>query len=105
MAKLPRGINGKRLALALQRLGYARARRSGDHLRLTTHENGEHHVTVPDHRPLKSGTLHGILRDVARHHGLRRDELLRRLFDKSIARAAAEAVDKAAQSTYRSADE
>jgi predicted RNA binding protein YcfA (HicA-like mRNA interferase family) len=80
MAKLPRDIDGKELARALQRLGYAHARQSGDHLRLTTHQNGEHHLTVPDHRPLKSGTLHGILRDVARHHGLKRDEVLRRLF-------------------------
>jgi predicted RNA binding protein YcfA (HicA-like mRNA interferase family) len=80
MSKLPREIDGKELARALQRLGYARVRQSADHLRLRTQENGEHHVTVPDHRPLKTGTLHGILRDVARHHGLTRDELLRRLF-------------------------
>ena len=53
MNKLPRDLNGKELARALQRLGYGRARQSADHLRLTTQANGEHHVTIPDHRPLR----------------------------------------------------
>ena len=80
MAKLPRYLDGKELARALQRLGYARVRQSTDHMRLRTQENGEHPITIPDHRPLKAGTLHRILRDVARHHGLTRDELLGRVF-------------------------
>jgi hypothetical protein len=36
-------------------------------------------VTIPDHRPLKMGTLHGILKDVATHHGLIVEELVRQL--------------------------
>jgi hypothetical protein len=42
--------------------------------------NGTHHVTIPDHRPLKVGTLSAILRDVAAHHHLERDELIRQPF-------------------------
>jgi len=35
---------------------------------------------VPDHDPIKVGTLADILKDVAEHSGLDRDELLERLF-------------------------
>jgi DNA-directed RNA polymerase subunit H (RpoH/RPB5) len=45
-----------------------------------TDNSGEHHVTVPNHRFLKTGTLNAILRDLGRHHGLTREELLHRLF-------------------------
>ena len=49
-------------------------------MRLTTHENGEHHVTIPRHDPLRVGTLSAILGDVAQHFGITREELARRLF-------------------------
>ena len=61
-------------------LGYSVTRQSGSHIRLTTEVNGTHHITVPDYRPLKVGTLSSILRDVAQHHGLERDQLIERLF-------------------------
>ena len=80
MTRLPRNLDGKRLARALKKLGYEPSRQTGDHMRLTTNERGQHHLTIPDHRPLKSGTLNAILREVERHHGLGRAELLRRLF-------------------------
>lgn len=59
---------------------YPVTRQSGSHIRLTTEVNGTHHLTVPDHRPLKVGTLSSILRDVAQHHGMERDQLIERLF-------------------------
>jgi len=77
---LPRDISGDDLVRALSRLGYQVTRRRGSHIRLTTDRNGEHHVTIPDHDPLRIGTLSGILRDVAAHHGLARDELVHMLF-------------------------
>jgi predicted RNA binding protein YcfA (HicA-like mRNA interferase family) len=78
---LPRNLSGDELSKALARLGYRVARQTGSHMRLTTHHNGEHHVTVPKHFPLKVGTLNGILREVGRQFGLDREELLRQLFD------------------------
>lgn len=78
---LPRDLSGADLVRALSRLGYQVTRRKGSHIRLTTNLNGEHHVTIPDHDPLRIGTLSGILRDVAAHHGLSRDELVALLFD------------------------
>lgn len=78
--RLPRDVPGLDLAKALARLGYQVTRQTGSHLRLTTQQAGEHHVTIPAHDPLKPGTLNAILREVAEHHALEREALLRELF-------------------------
>ena len=78
--KLPRDISGERLAKALKSLGYSITRQTGSHLRLTTNQHGEHHVTIPRHDPIKIGTLAGILQDVGNHFGLSREDLLTKLF-------------------------
>jgi predicted RNA binding protein YcfA (HicA-like mRNA interferase family) len=77
--RLPRDLGGDDLAKALRRLGYAVTRQSGSHLRLSTRQGGEHHVTVPRHDPLRIGTLAAILAEIGAHHGLGREELLRKL--------------------------
>jgi predicted RNA binding protein YcfA (HicA-like mRNA interferase family) len=79
--KLPRNLNGDTLARALQKFDYQITRQTGSHLRLTTQRNGEHHVTIPNHSPLKPGTLNGILKSIANHFQLSREELLQKLFD------------------------
>lgn len=78
--KLPRDVSGKDLVNALGKLGYTVTRQKSSHIRLTTQRNGQHHVTVPDHDPVKVGTLADILRDVCVHFGLNREELLHELF-------------------------
>lgn len=80
--RLPRDLSGDDLAKALGRLGYTVSRQSGSHMRLSTLEHGEHHITIPRHDPLKLGTLSAVLRDVGEHFGLERSELLERLFGK-----------------------
>lgn len=40
------------------------------------------HVTIPNHDPLRIGTLAATLDSVARHHALSRDALLEQLFSK-----------------------
>jgi predicted RNA binding protein YcfA (HicA-like mRNA interferase family) len=77
--KLPRNLTGLQLVKELESLGYQITRQTGSHIRLTTLENGEHHITVPAHNPLKTGTLSAILNDIAQHFDLTRDELLKRL--------------------------
>ncbi|MBX7055050.1 MAG: type II toxin-antitoxin system HicA family toxin [Pyrinomonadaceae bacterium] len=77
--KLPRDISGVSLARALKLLGYEISRQTGSHIRLTTFQDGEHHITVPAHNPIKIGTLAGILADIAAHHKISRDELLQQL--------------------------
>jgi predicted RNA binding protein YcfA (HicA-like mRNA interferase family) len=79
--KLPRDITGEALSRALERLGYETVRQTGSHIRLTTQSEGEHHVTIPNHSPLKTGTLNAILKDIANHFKIDRDDLLKQLFD------------------------
>ena len=78
--KLPRDLSGRELASALSRLGYAIDHQTGSHIRLTTAVGGEHHITVPAHSALRVGTLGAILREVAEHAGLSRDELIEKFF-------------------------
>jgi predicted RNA binding protein YcfA (HicA-like mRNA interferase family) len=78
--KLSRDTSGAKLAKALKALGYQVTRQTGSHMRLTTTDGGEHHVTVPRHDPLRIGTLAAILDDVAMHFGISRDELMEKVF-------------------------
>ncbi len=78
--KLPRDLTGRQLVKALSTLGYVVTHQTGSYIRLTTQNNGEHHITIPEHDPLKVGTLNAILRDVASHAGSSREELLEMLF-------------------------
>ena len=80
--RLPRDLSGEDLAQALPVLGYTVTRQTGSHMRLTTLERGEHHVTIPKRDPLRVGTLAGILADVAEHFELTREELLAKLFGR-----------------------
>jgi predicted RNA binding protein YcfA (HicA-like mRNA interferase family) len=78
---LPRDLSGAELAKALRRFGYSVTRQTGAHMRLTTSEGGQHHLTVPNHKALKVGTLAGILSDVASHFQITREEVQKRLFE------------------------
>jgi len=68
--KLPRDIDARQLVKALATLGYRVARQTGSHIRLTCIAPESHSVTVPNHSPLKPGTLNAILGEIAAHHGI-----------------------------------
>lgn len=78
--RLPRDLTGDELARALRALGYQTTRQTGSHMRLTTTQKGEHHVTIPRHNPMRVGTLSGILADVATHFKTTRDDIAEKLF-------------------------
>ena len=63
--KLPRGVSADRLIRVLVRLGYKMIRQKGSHVRLRHEGPPAHSITIPRHDPLKTGTLHGILSEVA----------------------------------------
>jgi predicted RNA binding protein YcfA (HicA-like mRNA interferase family) len=73
-------VSGEDLASRLGRLGYRITRQTGSHLRLTTGQSGEHHITIPRHPALRIGTLSAIVSDVASHHHLDREAVLSLLF-------------------------
>jgi predicted RNA binding protein YcfA (HicA-like mRNA interferase family) len=60
--KLSRDVDGQELVKALSLLGYEPARQSGSHVRVTTQRDGENHEVIPQHRPVKTGTLSAILK-------------------------------------------
>jgi predicted RNA binding protein YcfA (HicA-like mRNA interferase family) len=80
--KLPRNLSGTQLIKALEKLGYKLTRQTGSHVRLTSPQPKEHHLTVPLHDPLRIGTLAAILADVAAHHAMTREALIAKLFGK-----------------------
>jgi predicted RNA binding protein YcfA (HicA-like mRNA interferase family) len=79
--KLPRDLDGKRLASLLHRYGYQITRQTSSHIRLTCSVKGAgHHVTVPAHEDVRVGTLRAILRDVAAYLDMEQAQLLEELF-------------------------
>jgi predicted RNA binding protein YcfA (HicA-like mRNA interferase family) len=78
--KIPRDISGQELIKYLKPYGYTIIRQSGSHIRLTTQKNGEHHITIPNHSPLKLGTLSAIITDIAQHFDMTKDQFLNELF-------------------------
>jgi predicted RNA binding protein YcfA (HicA-like mRNA interferase family) len=64
--KTPRDLSAHDLIKILVKYGYQITRQKGSHIRLTiTSVKGEHHVTIPNHNPLKLGTLSSIVNDVS----------------------------------------
>ena len=55
--KLPRDLSARELIKALSSLGYRMTRQKGAHIRVTTQQGGNHHVTIPDHNPIRVGTI------------------------------------------------
>lgn len=78
--KIPRDINGIELSNGLAKLGYSKVKQVGSHIKLTTLQNGEHHVTIPNHSPIKLGTLNNIIRDISEHFGLSKEECIEKIF-------------------------
>ena len=78
--KIPRDLSGIQLIKKLDRLGYQVTRQTGSHIRLSCNTPTQHHLTIPNHNPLRLGTLSSILGDIATHLKISRDDLAQRLF-------------------------
>ena len=75
--KLPRDLSGKTLAACLcRKWAYVPVHQVGSHIILQTDTPSTHRITVPAHDALRIGTLNAILRDVARHKGIDRQNIL-----------------------------
>ena len=80
--RIPRDISGVELIKKLKPFGYTISRQTGSHIRITTAMKGLHHITIPDHKPLRIGTISTIVLEVAQHFNLPKEELIRQLFEK-----------------------
>lgn len=77
--KLPRDLSGERLVRTLERLGYETIRQKGSHLRMRHPGPPKHSVTIPLHKPIKTGTLDSILVEVASFLGISVEDFIGRI--------------------------
>jgi len=59
--------------------GYRQVNQEGSHIILQVETPQPHRLAVPDHRPLRLGTLNAILRAVAAAQGVEKEAILRHL--------------------------
>jgi hypothetical protein len=78
--RLPRDVSGAELARALGHFGYEVVRKERGHLRLRTELGGQHHVSIPDHKELRVGTLAAVIGAVAANLAIPKGEVARLLF-------------------------
>ncbi len=78
--KIPRDVHGRDLVKLLCRdPAYRQVNQEGSHVILATEAPSPQRIAVPDHKPLRLGTLNAILRAVSRHKGIDRADLIRDL--------------------------
>lgn len=67
--KVPRDVDADDLIKVLMRYGYVVIRQTGSHIRLSQKTiEGEHAITIPNHKPIKIGTLQSIAKDVCQNN-------------------------------------
>lgn len=81
--KIPRDISGEDLVKILGKLGYKEVRITSSHIRLSASITNQvqHHITVPNHNPIKIGTLNNILSDLADNLKIEKNKLIEKLFN------------------------
>jgi len=63
--KVPRDVNASELIKLLERYGYTTVRQTGSHIRLSKKiGDKQHSITIPNHKPIKIGTLQNIVKDI-----------------------------------------
>jgi predicted RNA binding protein YcfA (HicA-like mRNA interferase family) len=78
--KLPRDLDGRTLVRVLCReWDYRVINQEGSHIILQTDSPSRQRIPVPDHYPMRIGTLSKILRLIAAHKGVEREDILRSL--------------------------
>jgi len=75
--KLPRDLSGVELIkLLCKHHGYQQLDQEGSHVILQTETPRHHRLAVPNHNPLRIGTLNAILRAVAEVKGVEKEDIL-----------------------------
>ena len=76
--KIPRDLSGRQLVGILCRdWGYVIMKQEGSHIILQTETPTRQRIPVPDHSPIRVGTLNSILRMVARHKSVEKEDILK----------------------------
>ena len=78
--KVPRDVSASELINLLTGYGYVIIRQTGSHVRLSKSlDEIEHNITIPNHKPIKVGTLHNIVKDICLVNRLDVNDLYRQL--------------------------
>ena len=76
--RTPRNLSANDLIKILAKYGYEVTRQKGSHIRLSKISGKDtHHVTIPNHDPIKLGTLSSIISDVAEHLGINKEDFFK----------------------------
>jgi predicted RNA binding protein YcfA (HicA-like mRNA interferase family) len=57
-------------------MGLSKVHQVGSHIILQTETPRHHRIAIPDHKPLRVGTLNAILREVAAAKNVTREDIL-----------------------------
>jgi len=75
--KLPRDLSGIDLVDHLiRRWGYEKVHQVGSHIILQTQAPTPHRISIPAHKVLRIGTLNSIVRTIAQHKDVDREQIL-----------------------------
>jgi predicted RNA binding protein YcfA (HicA-like mRNA interferase family) len=75
--KIPRNLKGQILVDVLCRhWGYKVVHQEGSHIILDTQIPSHQRISIPNHSPLRVGTLNGILRTVSMHKKVSKQDIL-----------------------------
>ena len=75
--KIPGDVSGARLAgILCRRWQRSMVHQAGSHIILETSEPTHQRIAIPDHHPLRLGTLNSILRAVGRRKGVPREAII-----------------------------
>ena len=77
--KIPRDVSGDQLERMVSKLGYVFVRQKGSHARYTHTGPPQGHIVIPIHKPIKVGTLHDLLTEIATQCQMTLEELVERL--------------------------
>jgi len=78
--RIPRDLYGRDFANHLvRRWAFRELRQTGSHIILRTEEPSGLTVSVPAHRPLRVGTLAGLLEEIANHKNVSTETILHKL--------------------------
>jgi predicted RNA binding protein YcfA (HicA-like mRNA interferase family) len=78
--KVPRDVSAKDLIKVLSKYGYVTVRQTGSHIRMSKNiEDGIKSITIPNHSPIKLGTLMSILNDVSSQTGANKEDIINKL--------------------------
>jgi predicted RNA binding protein YcfA (HicA-like mRNA interferase family) len=75
--KIPRDLSGREIVKTLcKHWDYRQIHQEGSHIILQTDTPSHQRIPVPDHNPVRIGTLNSILRLVAMHKGVKKQDVL-----------------------------